>query len=137
MSSSTSSPFISHITLEDLAAFAKNEFRDHDGTGKGSNTLMLQVASEARSRGYEGICVPLTNEKWKSRWRDLCLLVPNIEEDGEGAMKRQEMEQRGEAWRAKPGFGLDEVTITRLGGFSQYLYSSGDGIKQHILTGNG
>lgn len=34
---------------------------------------------------------------------------------------RQEMEKKGEEWRANPGFDLDEVTITRLGGLVQCL----------------
>ncbi len=104
-----SSHFIAHITLEDLA---KHDFRD-DGTGKSS--LVLQVAAETRSKGYEAICIPLTNDKWKSRWRDLCLLST------EDTTDRQELEQKGEAWRAKPVFNLDEVTITRIGEWTQSL----------------
>lgn len=39
-------------------------------------TPVLQLIKEARNKGYETICLPLTTKKWKERWEGMCLL-PN------------------------------------------------------------
>ncbi|KAJ7903607.1 PRMT5 arginine-N-methyltransferase-domain-containing protein [Mycena olivaceomarginata] len=72
-------------------------------------TPVLALSAEARSKGYDSVCLPLTTEKWKKRWTEMCLLPSGVDADADMAA-----EQRAEAWRAKPGFLLDEVTITQL-----------------------
>lgn len=98
-------PFCSHYTLHDLAHLARRD-------DLGEDTPVLRATNDARTAGYETICVPLANDKWKARWRELCLLNPHEPQD-----KLAEIEQRAEAWRSKPAFFRDEVTISRLGEF--------------------
>jgi protein arginine N-methyltransferase 5 len=63
-----------------------------------------------RAKGYERICTPLTNERWKRRWEDMCILSAESTED-----EKQRVARDAEAWRMMPAFRKDEVTITRLG----------------------
>ena len=73
-------------------------------------SLVLRLVAETRSKGYDLICLPLTTEKWKIRWRDMCILPSESNRDRDVVA-----EERAEAWRASPAFLRDEVTITRLG----------------------
>ena len=98
------SAFITHITLDHLARHTQPEKHDLS-----ERTPTLRAVTTARSKGYDGICVPLTTEKWRTRWTDLCLL-PDDENPDKAAL-----EQRAEQWRANPAFAREEVTLTRLG----------------------
>ncbi|KAI0661471.1 PRMT5-domain-containing protein [Cubamyces menziesii] len=93
--------FSSHYALEDIAELSRRD-------DLGDETPVLRATSDARSVGYDTVCVPLTNEKWKARWRELCILNPEESPD------KLSIEQRAEAWRSKPAFFRDEVTISRL-----------------------
>ena len=95
--------FCSHYTLDDLAQLGQRD-------DIGDDTPVLRATTDARTAGYETICVPLTNGQWKERWRELCISSPNEAQD-----KLAEIEQRAEAWRSKPAFFRDEVTLSRLG----------------------
>ncbi|OCH94445.1 PRMT5-domain-containing protein [Obba rivulosa] len=94
--------FTSHVSLDDITRLAS-----HTGLSPKS-TPILQAAEEARANDYDAICYPLTTEKWRKRWQDMCLFP------GEDVEDKNALEQRAEAWRAKPTFSLDEVTVTRL-----------------------
>ena len=76
-----------------------------------SVSKQLRALADARGDGYETICAPLTNDKWRKRWRELCLLDPDEDQD-----RLAEIEQRAQAWRSKPAFFRDELTVSRLGG---------------------
>lgn len=106
-------------------------------------TPVLNLIKEAKGKGYETICLPLTTEKWKERWEGMCLLpvTPGTKPE-EGKEREEDMEEIGsdngsvedreagiskdeeakkkkraeaaEQWRAKPAFLVEEVTITRL-----------------------
>ncbi|KAI0635657.1 PRMT5-domain-containing protein [Trametes polyzona] len=93
--------FCSHYTLEDIAELTRRD-------DLGDDTPVLRATSDARTGGYDTICVPLTNEKWKARWKELCILDPEASPD------KLAIEQRAEAWRSKPAFFREEVTISRL-----------------------
>ncbi|EMD34129.1 hypothetical protein CERSUDRAFT_141621 [Gelatoporia subvermispora B] len=93
--------FTSHIAPQELARLASREYPS-------AETPVLQAAAEARAKGYDTICYPLTTDNWKTRWQDMCLLP------GEDVKDRNALEQRAEAWRAKPAFLRDEITVTRL-----------------------
>lgn len=95
--------FVTHITLEHLDRFAQPVADDLSG-----KTPSQKAAAQSRSKGYDGICLSLTNDKWKARWRELCLLP------AEGSPAAA-LEQSAENWRSRPAFLRDEVTITRLG----------------------
>jgi protein arginine N-methyltransferase 5 len=91
------------LTLEDLSDAPKNPENINQ-------TPVLERLAEGHEKGYDAICIPLTTEKWKKRWSDMCLLPTGSERDVQIST-----EQQAEAWRSKPCFLQDEVTITRLG----------------------
>ncbi len=101
---SSMAAFISHVTLDHLAVL--NQPSDTDLSGR---TPALKASLEAKSAGYDAICLPLTNDKWKARWRDMCLIPAG------GTLDRVSLEHQAEDWRSTPGFMRDEVTITHLG----------------------
>lgn len=72
-------------------------------------TPLQTVVANAHAKGYNYVCVPLTNENWRSRWRKMC--VTNVDQ----VSKDMSVEQRAEEWRDGGGFKQDEVLITRLG----------------------
>jgi protein arginine N-methyltransferase 5 len=78
--------------------------------GPPSDTLILPLLADLREKGYEKICMPLTYERWKKRWEDMCILSAESTED-----EKQRVARDAEAWRMMPAFRKDEVTITRLG----------------------
>lgn len=98
--------FVGHVTLDHLTQFAQLDSDDLSG-----KTPAQKATVQARGKGYDGICVPLTTDKWKARWREMCLIP------AEGNPDAHALEQSAEKWRSKPGFLRDEVTITRLGMF--------------------
>ncbi|KAJ6505960.1 PRMT5-domain-containing protein [Mycena vulgaris] len=72
-------------------------------------TPVLALSTQARAKGYDLVCLPLTTDKWKKRWTEMCLLPTGTDLDADMAAERL-----AEAWRAKPAFLLDEVTVTQL-----------------------
>lgn len=78
--------------------------------GEDYDSPALKLVAEKRSKGYDLVCLPLTTEAWKTRWRDMCILPSGSDRDRDVLA-----EERAEAWRAGPVFKRDEVTITRLG----------------------
>ncbi|KAG5647400.1 hypothetical protein DXG03_000471 [Asterophora parasitica] len=91
------------LTLENLA----EAHAHHDTTAY--ETPVLQVLADVRAKGYDAVALPLTTEKWKTRWEEMCLLPAGSDRESEIAA-----EQKAEVWRSRPGFLKDEVTITRL-----------------------
>jgi protein arginine N-methyltransferase 5 len=62
--------------------------------------------------------MPLTTDKWKTRWSEMCLLpIERSDQDKESAAKA------AEAWRLNPAFQRDEVTMTRIGASGGILVS--------------
>lgn len=97
------------ITLEEFTQLSAQ----NDTT---SESPVLKLVAETQSKGYDVICLPLTTEKWKKRWIDMCILPS--ESDGD---RDAHAETRAEAWRAGPAFLRDEVIMTRLGRLSALL----------------
>ena len=115
------------LTLDDLA-FDANESLD------GFSTPLLKLQANARQY-YDTVCVPLSNERWRERWRRMCLSeggssgvaaagssskndsdkVKVPEEPTADAEAKKEADRIAEQWRANPSFKHDEVTMTRLG----------------------
>ncbi|KAH9850257.1 PRMT5-domain-containing protein [Lenzites betulinus] len=93
--------FCAHYSVEDIAEVARRD-------DLGDETPVLRASAAARGAGYDSLCVPLTNDRWRARWRELCILDPEASPD------KLAIEQRAEAWREKPAFFRDEVTISRL-----------------------
>ena len=115
--------FIAHVTLDHLAP-------DHDGDSDSDPAASpaLRAAADTRTKGYDAVCMPLTTDRWRMRWRDMCLLSstpdvdfnPTVEtasetEAGSADTGKTGLERRAELWRANPVFAKDEVTVTRLG----------------------
>ncbi|KAF9468127.1 PRMT5-domain-containing protein [Collybia nuda] len=99
--SATISTFLTIKDITEASSFRPNE-QTHE-------TPVLKLVANARSKRYDAICVPLTTEKWKQRWMDMCLLPTGSERETE-----MKAEQMAEKWRARPCFLKDEVTLTRL-----------------------
>ena len=61
--------FVTHVTIDHLARYAQPDAEDLS-----DKTPSQKATAQARAKGYDGICLPLTNDKWKARWREMCLL---------------------------------------------------------------
>ena len=102
MDSWNSSTIVTFVTIDDI---------QHTPVAKDDSvqTPVLNLSAEARSMGYQGLCLPLTTENWKARWEETCLLpVGSTEKD-------LVSEKLAEEWRSKPAFIEDEVTMARIG----------------------
>jgi protein arginine N-methyltransferase 5 len=93
------------LTAEDIADAILSQDSQFDSP-------VLQVVSEAHAKGYETLSLPLTNENWRKRWSDMCLLSVDATDS-----EKEEASKKAEAWRSRPVFMRDEVTISRLGEF--------------------
>lgn len=95
------------FTHDDLSK-ASYSFQPSDS--ETDQTFVLKLIGDAQDKGYKRICMPLTTEKWKKRWSEMCLLpTERSDQDKEFAA------QAAESWRLNPAFQKDEVTITRIG----------------------
>ncbi|TEB34666.1 shk1 kinase-binding protein 1 [Coprinellus micaceus] len=90
------------LTAEDIADAILSQDSQFDSP-------VLQVVSEAHAKGYETLSLPLTNENWRKRWSDMCLLSVDATDS-----EKEEASKKAEAWRSRPVFMRDEVTISRL-----------------------
>lgn len=110
---------ITHITLADLVKTALS--LSSAGTSAAtppqndSDTPVLRSISEARGKGYECVGLPLTNDSWRTRWQDMCVLPPGEKPD------RHSLEMKAEQWRVRPCFTRDEVNVTKLGTLNLYM----------------
>ncbi|XP_006459365.1 hypothetical protein AGABI2DRAFT_218502 [Agaricus bisporus var. bisporus H97] len=87
------------------------------------DTPVLRLVKEARNKGYETICLPLTTQNWRDRWEGMCLLPSSPAQASaletahltiDAEKKKKDRATAAEQWRARPGFLQDEVTITRI-----------------------
>ena len=82
-----------------------------------TSTPLLRLSKAAIEDGYDSVCIPLTNEAWRTRWKKMCLTV-----DGK---QSPEVERLAEDWRASEGpFLKAEMNITRLGWDNKSLFAS-------------
>ena len=93
-----------HLSLDDITRAAAHRDSNFE-------TPVLQLLSDSKAKGYDAVCIPLTNEKWRERWKGMCL---SPEDEAE---KDPSVERTSEAWRSNPAFLREEVNVTRLGGF--------------------
>lgn len=91
-----------HLSLDDIASTAADRDPNYE-------TPILRLLSTSKAKGYDTVCIPLTNEKWRERWKKMCLSP-----EGE-AEKDESAERISEAWRSNPVFLREEVNVTRLG----------------------
>ncbi|KAG6917003.1 hypothetical protein DXG01_004268 [Tephrocybe rancida] len=115
MAWSTSASISAHLTLADIHASSASP-PSPSASSSTAETLILRLISDARSNGYDALALPLTTERWKTRWAEMCLLPP-------GADREMEIrkEEKAEVWRSRPAFEEGEVTMTRLG---EYILDS-------------
>ena len=105
MSWNTGALIATYLTLEDISRAASAlDQQQHP-------TPVLKLVSDARAQGYNAICLPITTDKWKQRWTEMCIQSSDLEEHERDMVA----ERRTEEWRARPSFLNDEVTMTRLG----------------------
>ena len=93
------------ITLDDVSKASKDQPSNDE-----HETPVLRIVAETRSKGYDAVCLPITTDKWKQRWSEMCLLPAESSEGDKEAAARA-----AEAWRLRPGFLRDEVTMNRIG----------------------
>ena len=91
-----------HLSLDDIASAAADRDPNFE-------TPILRLLSTSKTKGYDTVCIPLTNEKWQARWKKMCLSPENEAEKDESA------ERISEAWRSNPVFLREEVNVSRLG----------------------
>jgi protein arginine N-methyltransferase 5 len=73
------------------------------------------VIANAHANAYHYVCIPLTNEKWHNRWREMCNKDENkFSEDQHGHERHM---KDTELWRDSAAFRREEVVISRLGLF--------------------
>lgn len=73
-------------------------------------TPVLKLLSQAKTKNYETVCLPITTPQWRARWRGMCILPGGQDRDMDALA-----EQQAEAWRSQPAFQREELTVTRLG----------------------
>ena len=95
-----------HLSLDDIASAAADRDPNHE-------TPILRLLSTSRAKGYDTVCIPLTNEKWRARWKKMCLSPEDEAEKDDSA------ERVSEAWRSNPVFLREEVNVTRLGTWAE------------------
>jgi len=96
-------PLAAVFTQEDLHNRALNTL-----STQSDSTPLLQLLKVAIEDGYDSVCIPLTNEAWRTRWKEMCLTI-----DGK---QTPEIKRLAEDWRASEGpFLKEEMNITRLG----------------------
>ncbi|KAF8573487.1 PRMT5-domain-containing protein [Ramaria rubella] len=78
----------------------------HDGSSEKSPVQTL--LADAQAKAYNCICIPLTNENWRARWREMC--IPNRSQASNTLL----VQQHAEAWRDGAGFKREEVLLNRL-----------------------
>jgi len=104
---------MAHIPIAELVTQAQlDEYRElvFEDT-----TAVLQLTQEASRDSYDAIAVPLTNETWRKRWREMCLT------DEHRTNLPPEVQRRAEYWRELCGpFFKSELNITRLGAFNTF-----------------
>jgi len=93
------------------AVFTQDELHEqasHTVSSESDSTPLLRLSKAAIEDGYDSVCIPLTNEAWRTRWKKMCLTI-----DGK---QTPEIERLAEDWRASEGpFLKTEMNITRLG----------------------
>ena len=121
MTASWTSPIARFISSEELSKAGQGELG-------GLTTPVFKLKKDARKH-FDGVAVPITNEKWKERWKSMCVLqtgdvLDGLEEDEEEHKKRdRELELRAEQWRAAPSFLREECNMIGLGRQSSLVSS--------------
>jgi hypothetical protein len=104
---------VSHTMDSSVALSAFISLQDIENSVDKSPVLSLSAG--ARENGYDTVCLPLTTDKWKRRWADMCLLPHGSTRERDTAA-----ESSAETWRANPRFLRDEVTMVHLGASSHF-----------------
>ena len=75
-----------HLSLEDIAGADVDRDPNFE-------TPILRLLSDNKTKGYDTVCMPLTNERWRESWKKMCLSPEDEAEKDESA------ERISEAWR--------------------------------------
>src|SRR5258708_437021 len=92
---------------------------------EGSTILYDFIKETTAKNTYGSICIPITNDIWKKRWKEMCLIEHGT---SSSECKRDvELQWAAENWRAgySGSFHLNEVNITRLGLWQCHQVQSG------------
>ena len=77
---------VGHLSLEDIAGADVDRDPNFE-------TPILRLLSDSKTKGYDTVCIPLTNEGWRESWEKMCLSPEDEAEKDESA------ERISEAWR--------------------------------------
>ena len=99
---STPFPFamvVGHLSLEDIAGADVDRDPDFE-------TPIPRLLSDSKTKGYDTVFIPLTNERWRESWR-MCLPPEDEAEKDESA------EQISEAWRMRHIVHPEQVHVVQ------------------------
>jgi type II protein arginine methyltransferase len=105
---------LSEMSLLPLAAvFSQDDLNEqslYTTESSSDTTPLLHLSRISAEDSYDWVCIPLTNEAWKTRWKRMCL--------SDGQRQSFDTELLAENWRASEGpYERSEMNITRLGVF--------------------
>jgi protein arginine N-methyltransferase 5 len=93
------------------AVFSQDDLNEqslYTAESSSDTTPLLHLSRISAEDGYDWVCIPLTNEAWKTRWKRMCL--------SDGQRQSFDTEMLAENWRASEGpYERSEMNITRLG----------------------
>lgn len=114
---SLTSPVARLITLEEIGKSSQSELDV-------ISSSVSRLKGEVRTH-FDTVAIPITNEKWRERWRSMCVSqVGNIldgldaEDGGDDKTmtdEEREKEERAERWRSCPSFLREECNMVGLG----------------------
>lgn len=115
------------ITLEEIDKSSQSDLDRISST-------VSRLKGEARTH-FDTVAIPITNEKWRERWRSMCVsqvgnVLDGLEAEGGNDDKtmtdeEREKEERAERWRSCPSFLREECNMVGLGKlFSSFRPSS-------------
>lgn len=80
-----------------------------------------RVKGELRTH-FDTVAIPITNEKWRVRWRSMCVsqvgnVLDGLDREGTETMtdEEREKEEKAERWRSCPSFLREECNMVGLG----------------------
>ncbi|KZS92654.1 PRMT5-domain-containing protein [Sistotremastrum niveocremeum HHB9708] len=98
-----STPVALRFTLPELTQLLQSKEEKPD------TSALFQIIEETRSSRYDSVCIPLTNDKWRQRWHEMCIV------EDETKPRDPSAEQKAELWRSGVvAFKREEVIPTTL-----------------------
>lgn len=98
--------------------------------------LQNAIQSHIQGTDYDAVVIPLTNEKWQSRWDRLCLRPMEDEEEETKPevleareREREALDREADIWRKEGGLLRGECNITRLEDGQRVIATAADWLE--------